>query len=88
MIVTVRFIKYCAWSYNGIVREYRGGEEIMIDDKSAYEMVKHGYAAYVEDNLNLPEFIRDDKVAKKRKMRMATENKMINIESNENKEVI
>jgi len=88
MTVTIRFIKYCAWSYAGNVREYNEGQEIVIDDKTAQEMVKHSYAVYVEDGLNLPEFSTDEDAKKPRKMRKATENKMIDIESKENKEVL
>jgi hypothetical protein len=84
--VTVRFIKYCVWSYAGKLIAYKEGELISTDDKTAQEMVKHNYAVFVEDGLNQPEYA-DDEPKKTRKMRKATENKMLDIQAPENKEV-
>jgi len=85
MNVTVRFLKRCVWSYDGKLREYREGEEISIDDKSAQVMVKHGYAVFVEDGLNQPEYIDDE--PKKTRIKKPPENKMLDVQAPEHKEV-
>jgi hypothetical protein len=85
MNINIRFIKLCIWSFGHVVKKYKVGEEINIDEAAGYRMIKSGYAVLVEDNLNLPEYVEDEP-KKFRKPRKSPEDKML--KPTEDKEVI